>query len=409
VSKQFKNILLFVLSFLALFSCQDVSLKNGKSTLEKEHFLFLGHTYHWYSNNKIDKRVQNLNLKTYDVLLLGGDLCSESSRSDTSLQHINAIFDVSNPDVLWAVGNHDLENGSLAKIEKLTGRKSFYAYYRNGITFLVLNTNIDKTEKSSAWKNKEYRNQRNLIHAVCDSIQKSSHLIVIGHNILWKDMDSREGKIVNLSKPSALSGDSSKPFVHEIYPLLKQVKKKGVEVVWLAGDIGKWTKSYSFRTDDGIQFLASGINNSMLALHPERYPNPHRDKLLLITHSIKNRSLKWEFVDLNFLYALQKTKEKGRPENKVDSLCLEIDSLYKNEDSIIANYSNKIKSFASWYKKVNRKAEERGFSVEEMLYRDARYLNKKNRDAKLRELYQIIPNPLYNQANSSTSSTKRLE
>ncbi len=392
-----------------MFSCQDASRKTESPKADNERFLFLGHTYHWYSNNKIDRRIQSLNLKAYDVLLLGGDLCSESSRDDAGLQHINTIFDVSNPDVFWALGNHDLENGSLNKIEALTGKKSYYAYYRNGITFLVLNTNIDKTQESTAWKNKEYRKQKNLIQKVCDSIQKSSHLLVIGHNVLWKEMDTREGKIANLSKPSALSGDSSKPFVREIYPLLKQVKKKGVEVVWVAGDIGKWMKSYSFKTDDGIQFLASGINNSMLALHPEKYPNPHRDKLLVFMHSIKNRSLKWEFVDLNFLYALQKTKVKSRPENKADSLCLEIDSLYKNEDRIIASYSKKIKSFATWYKKVKRKAKERGLSKEEMLYRDAHYLNKKNRDAKLKELYQIIPNPVYNQANNSTSSTKRLE
>jgi len=397
-----KQALIFVIMLFSIWSCQMNTEKHKSISPESGRYIFLGHTYHWYSNDRIDFRIQSLDLKDYEMVLLGGDICSESSRSDTSLLHIDSIFNISNPKVLWAIGNHDLRNGNLALIEKYTKRKSYYAKSINGLTFLVLNTNFEHSNLSTEQKEDEYKNQLQLISNLSDTITKSSHLIVLSHNVVWKDLDSTSRTFANVSKPYSFSADSSISFITDIYPNLIKIQKKNIDVIWIAGDIGKWSKNYSFKSVDGIQFLASGINNTMFLKNPDKHPNPPKDKVLIFNYDKENKKLYWNFVDLNFLYFLSQLKEKGYPETKADSLCLQIDSLYRNQEEAISVYSKRIKNTKSWLNKVKEKAHKRDIPLKEMIYRDARFLNDKMRKEKLNELYQLIPNPLFYQTNNST-------
>lgn len=402
--------LVYVVLILLGFSACNLESRNAKPEYTKNgRYLFLGHTYHWYSDNKIDFRIQALNLKDYEMLLLGGDLCSESSKTDTSLSHIDSIYDVSNPNVLWSLGNHDLKNGSLSKIENYTKRKTYYAQYKNGITFLVLNTNFEHSQLTAEEQAKEYQLQYKLFTNIVDTIKQSSHLLILSHNVVWKDLDSLSRSFANVSKPYSFSADSSISFRDHIYPQLIKVKDKNVDVIWVAGDIGRWSKNYSFKTDDGIQFLASGINNTRLLRNPELHSNPPMDKVLIFDHDKEKQKLSWNFVELNYLYLLAESRKKEQPENRVDSLCLEIDSLYQFQEEVIAVYSKRIRDSKSWLAKVKVKAKERGIPLDEMIYRDARFLNDQNRKDKITALYESIPNPLFSYTNSDINSTKRLE
>ncbi len=66
-----KIILFIFLSFLGLVkaSAQDDTLK----------YIFLGHTYQYYTPGyKVDARILNIDVQSYDGIWLGGDVCSES-------------------------------------------------------------------------------------------------------------------------------------------------------------------------------------------------------------------------------------------------------------------------------------------------------------------------------------------
>jgi len=327
------------------------------------------------------------------MLLLGGDLCVETSLDTEILESVDSVFHVGNPLVLWSLGNHDLRKGSLRRIEKATNRKSFYAYYHKGITFLVVNTNIDKTALSVLRKKQIYEAQNKLIAEVSDTISASSHLVILSHNVVWRELDTISSPFANYSKPFAFSSDSTRGFKEVIYPLLQSVQKKGVEVVWVAGDMGKWAKSYSFQTPEGIVFLASGINNSVYVPYPKKYSKANKDKLLIFNY--KNRELSWYFADLNFLYIRQKQKEGSYSNPQINRLCYEIDSLYVNQSFVFQSYAKKIQSSAVWNKTVKEKAQKRNISFNEMLHRDVRFMAKNHRQQKLDTLYKLVQNPLF--------------
>lgn len=396
---------LFVIGSIVFVACQPK--QTDFTFAQNGRFLFLAHTYKWYHDNKIDPRIKELDFSAYEMLWLGGDLCVETSRDAETLKRIDSVFHIGSPSVLWAIGNHDLRKGSLTRIEKATNRKSFYAYYHKGITFLVLNTNIDKTALNNVEKKQVYQAQNKLITAISDSISASSHLVVLSHNVVWRELDTLSAPFANYSKPFAFSSDSTEGFKETIYPLLQLVQERGVKVVWVAGDMGKWAKSYSFQTPEGVVFLASGINNSVYVPYPQKYSKANKDQLLIFNY--KNRVLDWYFADLNFLYIREKQKEKAFSNPEVNRLCNEIDSLYSNQSLVFQSYERKIRSSVVWNKAVKEKALKRNISFGEMRKRDARFMAENFREKKLDTLYNLVQIPFFQSAKRSTSSTKRDE
>ena len=79
-----------------------------------------------------------------------------------------------------------------------------------------------------------------------------------------------------------------------IYPLLKEVQKRGVQVILIAGDAGKKDKYYEYMSPEGIWFLASGINNSVEKDEEARKLLP-KDRLLYLEYDPDTRTLVWEF------------------------------------------------------------------------------------------------------------------
>jgi len=73
-------------------------------------------------------------------------------------------------------------------------------------------------------------------------------------------------------------------FSLEIFPKLLEVKQREIEVICIGGDLGFQTGEFEYRSPEGIQFLASGING-----------DPAQDKALLFCHDIAKGSLVWEY------------------------------------------------------------------------------------------------------------------
>ncbi|NRA13032.1 MAG: hypothetical protein HRT57_13850, partial [Crocinitomicaceae bacterium] len=82
--------------------------------------------------------IDQIDFSKYEVLLLGGDLMEFSTGSWAQIELIDSMFDISSPNTLWTIGNHD--NTSPSMISLVSGRPLHYAYNKDGITYLVLNS-----------------------------------------------------------------------------------------------------------------------------------------------------------------------------------------------------------------------------------------------------------------------------
>lgn len=265
--------------FLIIFigSCKPDEIISQDSIDNTQQYIFLGHT-RTNSNPFMDNLVENIDYSNYDMLWLGGDIAANTSKDDETMAHVDSIFDVSKLNTLWALGNHDYAN--LDRISSFTGRPPFYAYNKNGITFVVLDTQDSLSNIIGL--------QKELFESVVDTIQESSYLILIHHKLIWMYGDDYLEPLIS-SVSNGRLGDcfyciNANNFYADIYPKLLAVKQRGIEVLCIAGDIGKKAKEFEYTTEEGIHFLASGI-----------WDGSSENKALLFNHDVSNKTLNWEF------------------------------------------------------------------------------------------------------------------
>ena len=89
----------------------------------------------------MQREVERIDFSRYDLRLLGGDYAPSGTGSRSTVDYLDAILDLSNPNVLAALGNHDTSHKSY--FNDATGRPSYYAFQTNGIAFVVLDTTDD--------------------------------------------------------------------------------------------------------------------------------------------------------------------------------------------------------------------------------------------------------------------------
>ena len=372
--------LIIILLIISFTSCKNKEANNTNK------YIFLSHTYEWYTLDKVDHRVPKLNLKQYDMVWLGGDLCVQSSTNPKTLQYLDSIYNLKSPNTLWAVGNHDILKGSIDSITNTTKKKSFYTISRNNITVSLLNTNIELSYPDSITRQKKYLEQYRMLKNISDTISKSTHFFIIGHNIVWEKMDSYINTKAHTAKSDNFDIDPSKSFTPYIYPLLKKIKNKNIKVTWIAGDIGKWLKKYEFWSKDSILFMANGINNTQYFKMPKKLAMKNRDKALVFEHNLTNDSITWEFYDINFLVEMERIKEKGSNNDYLDRLCLSIDSTYKNKTTIIKVNSTKIRTTAKWNKYIVDYSNENDITYSQKLYIEALFPLETQRKVMLNNL-----------------------
>jgi hypothetical protein len=258
-------------------------------------YLHVSHTL-TETNAAMDSLAENINYCNFDMLLLGGDLSWSTSQNANTLDRVDSIFYLSDTNTLWSFGNHDVMDVPAAL--NRTGRNSHYAYYKNGITFIVLDTQQDFCDIIGT--------QKALVEQVADTIQTSSHLILLHHKLIWMNDDGYlQSEIDSVSNGPMGTWNCSfciqpNNFYSEIYPILQGVMKKDVEVICLAGDLGSKRKYFSHHTEDGIWFLASGA----LANNPNQGG-------ILFTHNSQTEELYWEFVEFSQLSGAPSLKSHG--------------------------------------------------------------------------------------------------
>ena len=266
-----------ILFIVFITSCKKDDVLVPSKPLKSNSYLHLSHTRK-NVNPQMDDVVESINYKKYDMLWLGGDLTNLTSFDDETMLHVDSIFDFANPNTLWALGNHDYSD--LFRVQEFTDRLPYYAYHKDGITFIVLDTQDSLSNIIGE--------QKVLFESVVDTLEKSSHLIIIHHKLIWmygnNDLESQISSISNGDLGDCFHCINPNNFYTEIYPQLAAVKNKGIEVICIAGDIGFKTNEFEYTTSEGIYFLASGIK-----------AGESDNKALLFEHDVTNRHLTWEY------------------------------------------------------------------------------------------------------------------
>ncbi len=265
---------------------------------QKTDYLFLGHTY--FKENRVDPRLETLDYSIYKGIWLGGDMCSETTRERATLEYLDDLFDLSNENTHWATGNHDVRNGNIDWIREFTGRDLYYAHTKNGITIAVLDTNMGLVEGRGA-SCEDRIAQTHFFETLLDTIQFSSHLVVLGHWAIWGA--TAEGmrcyQSANACAPyfEFLCDDPSSKFPALMYEKMVAVEQRGVEVFFVTGDGGIYTKQYHFQTEEGVDFLISGLYSTLDRNNPPTtvQVNLNPDSVLIFNHLVAERKLDWKF------------------------------------------------------------------------------------------------------------------
>jgi hypothetical protein len=298
-------ILLFCFGLLALVALQGRGgTPRRKVQGDTLRYIFAGHAYNWQPGyNRIDPRVTGLDWTRFDKKIFGGDLNSEALKYEHFVQFMDSAFDLGSLNTLYAIGNHDGRNENFEYYHQYCGRPTYYAYAENGAVFMVLNTTLN------AGNCEDLDAQWQMIKQVCDTITSAtSHLFIFQHHNLWigvPGLPSNPSSYSNWQIPywdANCSGDTA-TFAAAIYPLLRQAKQRGVEVVSVLGDAGVNVKGRFMYSADSLIFISSGINNSKWANDSVVLATKPKDKLLLIEHVPADRHATYRFVDLDSLFA----------------------------------------------------------------------------------------------------------
>ncbi|PHN06419.1 hypothetical protein CRP01_12685 [Flavilitoribacter nigricans DSM 23189 = NBRC 102662] len=270
-------------------------------------YLFLGHPYDWNDGYRLDPRLERIDYTEYTQVWLGGDVCSRLTEKPGTVSYLDSVFDFSNDHVQWTLGNHDVMYGNVEQITDRTGKPTFYTEpLGSDITLMVLNTNLfwfwpsEPPPEDCDLKSE----QMQMMLSVLDTIEQSSHLLILHHHSLLKDKkpDSLQEAFNIDPGMMAVSCDLEDQFSTLIYPKLVAAQQRGVKVILVGGDVGMRVKSFEYRTDDGIWLLGSGINNSLKRENaPEYVTNFDPDQVLIFRHYPEQLRLEWEFVLLNDL------------------------------------------------------------------------------------------------------------
>lgn len=265
-----KLVLVTVLSIIPSLS--------GFTQPDTTRYIFMGHPrdddrQHEY----LLKTVELIDYSKFDLILLGGDLTWNTSADRSTLEYCDSVFSLGDSSTHLAAGNHDLDN--IADLLEFTKRPRYYAFSRNNIAFLVLDTEVSVPDFKGE--------QLEMIRDVADTIEKSDYLVLIHHRIVWMVgvpelvylMDSVAASTKNLGQSN---------FYTDVYPLLKKVKHKGIQVLCLGGD--RTDVNIRYKPEDSITFLASGMRGTV---------TDEENFTIILTHVIQTGNLEWDFVALS--------------------------------------------------------------------------------------------------------------
>ncbi len=274
------------------------ALQGCQSEKDEYNFLFVGHTYDWSygRGDKVDKRLELVNLDDYDGFWLGGDICASTTLQPKTMSYLDDLFDLRNPNTHFVLGNHDYRDNNLDFYFKATGRPDYYTYSFKNLVISVLNTNLNPSDCENL--DAQYK----MIVEACDTITNASHYVLLMHHQIFKNIDGIQNfKSNGICDHYAMNCDSvDSYFEFTIYPKLVDLKERGVEVIIVVGDTG-WDKGSEKESVEGVRFLASGINNSYYIGKDVKAKDLKKDKVIIFTLYPKERILDYKYVELNEL------------------------------------------------------------------------------------------------------------
>jgi hypothetical protein len=148
---------------------------------------------------------------------------------------------------------------------------------------LVLDTELNANGFSSTYIS---GNQLQMIKNVCDTIAKSGYLIILHSRFIW--MINNNYFITKLDSVAASSKSlDTTNFYTDIYPLIKKVKAKGIQVICLGGDKSEINIKYS--PEDSITFYAATMAPEM---------SDSVNNVLILNYSLKNKTITSEYITL---------------------------------------------------------------------------------------------------------------
>ncbi len=273
---------------LVLTSLTGIQSVIGQESDSIVSYFFTGHTSVPGQPYKVDSRLEAIDFSIYEGVWLGGDLCISTLIEYETLYYLDDRFKLINPETHWALGNHDYRHGNVEWYEDFVSRESFYAYSSNGITRIVMNTNLVPTQCDQI--NRQYK----IIKDVCDTISESKHLFLIMHHGLFRGVPGVPPPSIvghsDLIYWNSNCYDVNSTFVNSIYPMLLEVKKRGIEVYYLFGDMGAQMKKFDVFSEDSIRFLGCGLF----------YGDPN-DEVMILKLNKNSNNLDIQFHNLDSL------------------------------------------------------------------------------------------------------------
>jgi hypothetical protein len=241
------------------------------------------------TNQSVYPEILNIDFTNYDVRMLGGDITYSTSKDSATLAYCDNLFNIGSPNTLWSLGNHDVQSGNRSLIKKFTGRESFYSYGRDGVTFIVLDTELDANGFANTFIKDE---QLQMVQSVCDSITESSVLILLLHRFMWMiNNDYFKTMLTDSIAASSRSMDTTN-FYSDIYPLLQKVKNKGIKVLVFGGDKSKINIVYS--PEDSITFYAARLADDL----PDSINN-----VIILDYNLRSKKITYNFIPLSEMIA----------------------------------------------------------------------------------------------------------
>ncbi len=269
--------------FLLIACVESVEIPETETVDKANKIVHLAHT-RGRADGFIEKEIRDTDFSAYGVLCLGGDIDGYTTAEERTMQVWDNLFSFGKESTLWTLGNHDVDNRAL--VEKYTKRPTFYQWQYKSLTFLVLDDQLDNGQIIGP--------QLALIENVADTLENTSYLIVLTHNLLWMYnhpiLESMIDEVSNGHVGNCSYCIKPNNFYTDIYPQLLKVKDKGIEVFCIAGDLGFKAKTFDYTTAEGIHFLASGIDFGQ-----------EGNKGLILELSENPTDLVWYFEDLEKL------------------------------------------------------------------------------------------------------------
>ena len=281
---------------ISISSC----VRNTAKDSEELKYIFLGHTYDYKGSPFVDPRLEKIDFEEFDEIWLGGDITSETSVGEERLNYLESLFQISGNNTHWAIGNHDFQNGDYNDLIAHTGRNLFYAYTRNGITRLIINTNLGYLpfKDNCDWKQKQF----DYLMEVLDTISHVNHLVILTHNTVWCDVEEdMKGKKTG-NAPAAwtpFTCDKGSQFKFFLYPRLKEIQESGIQVIVISGDGGQLVKKYYYKADNGIEFYVSGLCNQKTSIKEHVGWSIEPDSILVFSHNVEGKEIKGKFINLD--------------------------------------------------------------------------------------------------------------